>query len=374
MRLLISNHKQFRKGILISSLPLAFQHAIQLTRRLGYQYLWIDALCIIQDSQEGWLHEALLMSVVYSHSQLNLAATASTDGQGGLSHPYNPLLRTPCSMVASWEGLEPGAYKIFDSTCWRRHVDEAPLNQRAWVLQERLLAPRTAHFAYDQVWWECRAARGSETYPRGLRPAFSQSQHRPTTLNMIDVFSDLDASDPIELNTRWLYWVQEYTKTSLTKNSDKLIALAGIAATVQRLLKWPATDYPAGLWRQDLAVDLLWRTIGETSVKIDPYVAPSWSWASVRGEVYFQSPDRRAKTRENLAITILKGSVRPAEDGNLMGPVIGGNILIRGSLSPVNFSEPDVSIPGSPGFLRLNTGTRTLTQGDDFEECIDSER
>lgn len=55
IRLLKSNEGQFRKGD-ITGLPKTFREAIQVTRDLGYRYIWIDSLCIIQDSEEDWGH------------------------------------------------------------------------------------------------------------------------------------------------------------------------------------------------------------------------------------------------------------------------------------------------------------------------------
>lgn len=78
--------QQFMLGIELLQLPQTFQDAVQVTRRLGIRYLWIDALCIIQDdtNKTDWLHEAGLMHKVYSHSFLNIAATGALDTSKGL--------------------------------------------------------------------------------------------------------------------------------------------------------------------------------------------------------------------------------------------------------------------------------------------------
>ena len=55
-----------------------------VTRQLGLAYLWVDSLCIIQDSKDGWLNEAALMNKIYRYSYLILAAEASVDAYGGL--------------------------------------------------------------------------------------------------------------------------------------------------------------------------------------------------------------------------------------------------------------------------------------------------
>jgi hypothetical protein len=85
-----------------SSLPLTFQHAINLTRRLGYRYLWIDALCIIQDDRLEWREEAAKMVDVYFNSDLNIAASDSKDSRGGIFRRRNPLATTPCMIPIAW--------------------------------------------------------------------------------------------------------------------------------------------------------------------------------------------------------------------------------------------------------------------------------
>jgi hypothetical protein len=88
-------YKEFFQRIAIMSLPQTFQDAIQLTRRLGIRYLWIDSLCIIQDSREDWLEQSAVMGDIYQYSYLNIAATKSTDPYGGLFTTRNPVLVTP---------------------------------------------------------------------------------------------------------------------------------------------------------------------------------------------------------------------------------------------------------------------------------------
>ena len=365
-RLLKNFYEGFKEGILLNDLPRTFQHAIDFTRRLQVRYLWIDALCIIQDSQDDWLHEALLMSSVYSNSRLNLAATSSSDGHGGLYHARHMLLTVPCIVTASWEGFGKGTYQILDESAWRRRVNDGPLNHRAWVLQERLLTSRTAHFAYDQIWWECHCERASEAFPDGVPDSTLSLEP-----DIIKTFSDLRPSDSIDSNEKWLQWVKAYTKTDLTKNSDKLVAIAGIATTVQRMLDWPEADYLAGMWRQDLAADLLWRAAG-VGTKIQPYVAPSWSWASVKGEIYFHSSEDRNVVRSSLAIRILKSNVTPVTGA--MGPVKYGCLTIHGPLHRILLSEPDVSIVNYPRFEKLTIGVTSLSGSSAFEDSLDDDR
>ena len=146
-KLLTTNCSRFYNSIPQDQLSRTFADAVEMTRRLGRRYLWIDALCIIQDSVEDWNIEASTMGEVYSRSYLNIAATASTDGQGGLFRTRDPLSITPCRIVPTWEDFSREPLVYFDTSQYRTDIEEAPMNQRAWVVQERLLAPRVVHFS-----------------------------------------------------------------------------------------------------------------------------------------------------------------------------------------------------------------------------------
>lgn len=66
-------------GISWDVLPQTFRDAIAMTERLGFQYLWIDALCIIQNSSADWMAEAACMYDVYFYGTLMLSADVSPD-------------------------------------------------------------------------------------------------------------------------------------------------------------------------------------------------------------------------------------------------------------------------------------------------------
>ena len=362
-RLLQASYQQFCDHIPVSTLPRTFQDAIKFVRTLQIRFIWIDALCIVQDSKEDWLLESLQMASVYSYSWLNIAATSSADGHGGLFKTRNRLLPARCQVNASWTGHMPGLYICFDQSAWARRVEEGHLNTRGWVLQERLLAPRNVHFAYDQIWWECRETRACEAFPNGI-PDYVL--HLDTEKAKLLV--NLDLKDPLGSNEQWLGIVKIYTQTHLTKDSDRLIALAGIVSTVQNTLKWPANDYHAGLWRYDLPVDLLWR-MAAYGTRVKEYVAPSWSWASVKGEVYFNSSENRAIIRKYSLIEIRKVETSPISGP--FGPVASGSIQVRGSLHKICLNNVEDSANGRY-ITKLEISGVALSE-DNFAEGLDDE-
>lgn len=83
LKLNSQNIDSLARAIPNNMLSKTFKDAIQITRRLGIAYLWIDSLCIIQNDDNDWEHEASLMSSVYGGSTINIAASTAVDGTEG---------------------------------------------------------------------------------------------------------------------------------------------------------------------------------------------------------------------------------------------------------------------------------------------------
>ncbi|KAK3386866.1 heterokaryon incompatibility protein-domain-containing protein [Podospora didyma] len=151
-----------------------FRHVFDVTRSLGFRYLWIDSLCIMQDNDSEKAAEIAHMEEVYSDSSLNISATDAESGSDGLIFDRNPLAVNPCrrTMVStsaqkSLSNSEP----LIACTPWqnefRDYVTEAPLNKRVWVFQERTLTPRVVYFTKKEIYWECHSLRAPEIHPVG---------------------------------------------------------------------------------------------------------------------------------------------------------------------------------------------------------------
>ncbi|KAF4628845.1 hypothetical protein G7Y89_g9301 [Cudoniella acicularis] len=339
LRCLGSTIDQFKQSIPFSNLSKTFQDAINITRRFyadfGVRHIWIDSLCIIQDSHEDWIYEASQMGRVYANAWCNIAATASRDGSGGCFRDRDPLLSQLIKMEASWDGICRGTYYAFDTGSMDRNVSEAPLNTRGWVVQERLLSPRIIHFANDQIYWECLEMDASEAFPGGM------------PRQVVGRFKDLDPrsagqkaridrglkSDPL-LNTYsiWSKIVDQYTRCNLTKASDKMVALSALARQVQAQFG-PEIRYVAGMWDKYVASQLFWQVSSGESVQVnrpDEYRAPSWSWMSVDGHVSVPEVDQ-ANQRE-IVLEIISLHVTTAGPDEFTGPITGGYLTVRGIL------------------------------------------
>jgi hypothetical protein len=165
----IENVKQLREANLVSmiheidpnELSWTFRDAITVTRRIGLQYLWIDSLCIIQDSIEDWTRESSKMREVHKNCLVNISATAAPDGDSGRFWTRNPARARTCRVIIerAAKGKMIAKSRTFDLVSrqlWADSIYKAPLNRRGWVVQEQFLAPRIIHFSRYQVFWECQ--------------------------------------------------------------------------------------------------------------------------------------------------------------------------------------------------------------------------
>jgi Heterokaryon incompatibility protein (HET) len=148
--------QQLERSIPIQQLPMAFQDAIRITYDLGFRYIWIDSLCIIQDSRDDWRKESLAMDRVYLNGVLNLAATGYRNGQEGLLKFTEPREILPPKIDCAKFNSHSPKYSVLSSFDWIREVNGAPLNQRGWVCQEQVMASHYLFFSLLPAQFKCR--------------------------------------------------------------------------------------------------------------------------------------------------------------------------------------------------------------------------
>ncbi|PVH97461.1 HET-domain-containing protein, partial [Periconia macrospinosa] len=234
------------------------REAITTTRKLGLPYLWVDALCIIQDDAADWAREAARMSAVYENSILTIAAIDSPSADEGIyrkrTHSPRPYNRDfPPNFPTGYFGYGHPFF-VFSRKCRPRPLGE--LDTRGWCLQEQFLSPRILSYAGGELFWECSEMMASESYPGG--------------------------KDSISL---WCSMVERFTRRHLTVESDRLVAIQGISDV---LTAYTNEEIVMGMCKSLLPRHLLWwvNTIaGDFKVK-DPlhrptnFSCPTWSWAS----------------------------------------------------------------------------------------------
>ncbi|KAI1761020.1 heterokaryon incompatibility protein-domain-containing protein [Hypoxylon sp. FL1150] len=365
-RLLRENRLELEKKLPLDRLPKTFLDAMEVTRCLGAEYIWIDSLCIVQDDQSDWRYEAARMGDVYRYSWCNVAATGFEDSKRGMlverdSRVVAPLyirrhyrykksllpfavqsmptaggntfdppakFRSHAQEQARRTAIFPnGDYVCFDERFWDRGITLAPLMGRGWVFQERLLSPRTLHFGADQLFWECREAESCEAFPNGLprdfhRSATYKSERAADALGRVT-----DESSRKTALDAWNAVLLSYTSAELTKQCDRLPALSGVAKDMQNVLE---SRYLAGLWEAALLYQLLWRLEQPDRLGIETSGAPSWTWASTAGTVVGNNLVPSHELAERTLAELIEANVQPLDDE--MGEVEAGSVTISATM------------------------------------------
>lgn len=290
-------------GISVSGLPLTIQHAISVSRNLGFRYIWVDSLCIVQDSKEDWAQESANMCDVYQGSHICVASLESTSSDQGMFAIRDPLMYAPLLLGSMENGTR--LFAVPSLLAW--HLRTQPLHKRAWVTQERILAPRTIGFG-QYLRWECREAQWTET-GWDHQPKDSDAKWKAASRSKCGRFFDdvlrtdnisSSTKSPLEIHLQWKFVLDEYTKCSLTHGTDRLAALLGIASAFQRRTGW---EFTAGLWIPFFLSGLLWLPMGGPSALHG--VGPSWSWTSTLEEVFtFVDSASSSKLQEHAEVIV----------------------------------------------------------------------
>ncbi|KIM97205.1 hypothetical protein OIDMADRAFT_57839 [Oidiodendron maius Zn] len=363
MTLTVENMEQMRKSIPIEKLSRVFQDALKVTVELGFKYIWIDSLCIIQNSAAGadWLAESTTMNRVYRDCVLNISATGFKDGQEGLFVSTQPREVIPPNIDFTRLARQgcPTDYTIVYTNEWADDVSRGPLGQRGWVYQEQVLAPRVIHFGRRQVFWECQVAAASQAFPHGWIPTHAiQNLKRkisiPTTLQA--------NSAPEKLYLQWQTAVRDYTHRNLTYDTDKLPALSGLAEVFKHHLN---DEYVAGLWKNNLLYDLLWHGSGNFKETVS-YLAPTWSWACIDGPITFPGIGK-SDTKWRPIAYVRHVMVKPLTS-TVTGQLIGGHLRLSGFLIKPDIREFPNEIGRSLRSLRFNFRTKFTSDGPNADE------
>ncbi|KAE8446990.1 hypothetical protein EG329_011472 [Mollisiaceae sp. DMI_Dod_QoI] len=267
------NLEHRRTTLYLTSLPPVFQDAIKIVRRLGYRYLWIDSLCILQNSVDDWNAELVKMQQYYIGSSLNIIAAAAED--------------PTCGIFDSADLLRDGVR--YANSHWARFIQGQNFVQtRAWTLQEEILPPRSILYTNGGIYWLCNHESFTETSPalpltKGR--CLHSASHNKLLFNLAvrwdKQYQRALPKQKDEDNERFFYWwyeiLNEYVERELSFDRDRLPGIAGLAKEFARRTN---AQYLCGLWRESFITGLCWNGNGVRN-KSSEYLGPTWSWATV---------------------------------------------------------------------------------------------
>lgn len=333
-----------------SLIPQTIRDALHCTRKLGLRYLWVDSFCILQDSNDDKKREIARMREIFRGAFVTIvAASADKVSQGFLQDRSPPRKATRLPFICPDRDDCTASFLIREPT--GHHMQDDAVNSRAWCLEERLLTPRALIYSSKELQYSCIS---TDPHPLGnssgaflgayvrlppfLHYPVQNSYQNLARGYLVPEFSLNDIRES-ELQTSWNQVVQEYTRRDLTRQKDRLVALGGVVEEFQRF--WESSHYLAGLWSHRLLDDLLWSksSLEKPQDRPEIYRGPSWSWASINGQVSSAQPmDIFWPMRFFYLCEVSRCEVSLADDRYPFGEVTGGFLELRAVMTEVFWS------------------------------------
>lgn len=227
-------------------LPRTFADAVFLTFHFGYRNLWIDCLCICQDSKLDWAEESAKMGEIYRNAELTIAGALSASSKESFLKCRDAIADPTIDVTFIDAAKRSYGLKACRFMELHEDTENGPLHQRAWCLQEYFLSTRIVSYENSEIRWRCSKEAACQC---------SSATRLPS--KTYEVLLNPDNFEPWEVLNVWTEIVVRYSARKLTFATDRLPALAGVASIIQKTTKWA---YLGGLWTDEIVRSLCWST------------------------------------------------------------------------------------------------------------------
>ncbi|KAI1375690.1 HET-domain-containing protein [Hypoxylon crocopeplum] len=326
-------------GIPTSRLPKSLRDAAWFTNEIGLKYLWIDALCIIQDDAEDKIREISRMELYYGQSTVTICAASAakcSDGflmsreEDAANYSIGPIrlrAKTASGTIGSVQALD-------ESDNFNIKRPQEPISLRGWTFQEALLSRRILIFSSRHLYFTCTVANaGCGGLEPMLKPRVMTSyESRTVGVNTLSGLRDYP------VRNIWDKVVDDYTIRQLGLATDKLPAVSALASSLipmanernQKLvylagLMIDTTDTDNYFWR----TELLWMVHQTQSARPIPNGSPSWSWSSLGGRIITWREPQPGNWSNTDDVQLCKYGVELENEIAPFGAVKGGFVKIR---------------------------------------------
>ncbi|KPM46184.1 hypothetical protein AK830_g244 [Neonectria ditissima] len=329
----------FQNELPYSALPLNFQDAIKITRELGIRYLWIDSLCIIQNSKHDWEQESKHMGRIYQQSTLTISALVSKGSTAGILSQSAVISNNPKSVhVRVFEDTRSAKVRVerqdFAEEDFLSLYYHCPLSSRGWTLQEYILPPRHLFFGTNQIFWRClEGFQTADGTPMGRKTADRTHCTPPGLPSSVVGPSLAQSPERNRLLDEYYQLVLAYSRRNLTFGSDKLPAFSGLAQRFHPFLG----DYLAGIWSSDFRQGLLWQPELRYCEHAKSYQGPSWSWAATNQRILLyesdeipQNPESDAAPPSPTDLQLIDFSITHSNRDNPFGEIKAARLVVTG--------------------------------------------
>lgn len=343
------------------ALSPTIKDAVTVTRSLEMRYIWIDALCIIQDSAEDMMKELANMANVYENASITLVAASAAGADEGFLEP-KPIPKIDLRIPYGQQGT-----LFLRNQRYVHEIDAAtdPTESRAWCLQESLLSRRCLVYSSLHLYWACQELTYADQNVRlAVNPDYLPDNVHHFVQNLPAVFRTPRQGDNLLVGDwaqLWAFWrniVSEYSSRQISFLTDRLPAISAVAKKVQGV---SGDEFYAGIWKSNIAHEFLWmkaRKENLLSSQVSPvqprphvYIAPTWSWLSCLGRVAYLScaicPEFKV---QNITVD-LANRLQP------FGPVKSGSVTLIGRLESISVFDHSPA-----GFHWLGRKQRSLVE------------
>ncbi|KAL2202328.1 hypothetical protein CC79DRAFT_1377005 [Sarocladium strictum] len=228
----LDSHKTCENFSQTGTLPLRL-----IEYHLSYAtYLWIDAVCLVQDDIDEWRREAPRMADTYSNAMLCISADSAASSESDLITPLSAYPLELDRQDDSNNQIFLFPVKSDPSESFQTTIRAATITSRAWTMQERFLSPRILHIGRLESFLECWQGVASEDKQKD--PVYSHSETQTAQA--------LDA---------WYSLAMEYSARRQTNFKDRLFAFHALTQRFEQ--RFEASNL-YGLWTNDPYNSLLW--------------------------------------------------------------------------------------------------------------------
>ena len=367
MEALLSSYTQ---ELPLRKLPQVIRDAITATKALQIPFLWIDSLCILQDSPSDKERELPFMGSIYRNSTVTISAACASSCHESFLHKRSDINLGPEPPVSTFSlpfhsPDESGTGSITLQPYAGRPTIFEPLHHRAWTLQETLLSPRVLLYSAFGLLWRCNRSfhadgghltwstytnmvglsslRLSSVHPSSSGPSRSQNISATGATNVVVSRHGNEFTFPVPPHStferqEWQEVLSDYTRRQMSSSADKLPALSALAAEYAVVLQ---SRYLAGLWENWLPFELMWiRTTNRPkqgpevmeATRPKSWRGPSWSWVAIDGKIGFKDMGLKEFTP---CCEVLECNATLSSPLVLFGEVSSASLVIRAPLKEV---------------------------------------
>ncbi|KAI8175194.1 Heterokaryon incompatibility protein 6, OR allele [Colletotrichum sp. SAR 10_65] len=346
--------------------------SITVTRELGFKFLWIDALCIIQDDYDDKVKELRRMGDIYQNATFTIVASAAKDVKEGFLGKRAPTYETtgnPDGQVqpvfeVQAEVDEPTGHEKQTMILIPDKLDEMePWYERAWTLQELLFSRRRLQYRARQTTWICHCSESlvedCDGWIGGMGNTYINYSDQYLFRGLMALLRGGESAPPkTEILSHWYDLVEVYSGRKLSHRADRFPAISGIAREFAALLE---DQYICGLWRSDLARGLMWfSTLMEGDAVLGYKSGPSWSWASFEGRASWMQ-QRHTHWRQNQDFEVLGDDIQPVSEVEPFGEVKVAELHLRGLIKSIPIPSADEN-----GFMQSEVRDEIVSIGFDY--------